>query len=244
VKFLEQNYGGSLTRMFARPTAELREQLLVLNGVGPETADSILLYAGQHPVFVVDAYTRRIVARHGILREDAKYEDVRTTFERALAAQASSASTRPSSVSLGGASHRPSRMSLAAREPLAQVFNEMHGLIVGVGKKYCLKSSPRTRCGPRYMSSRDTRPAAGPGDCPDFRPSQRPATSNRFLSRHTGAENNRQHAGHFHCGVRRSFSPYQQGRDSGVGSSQFRDLLRCGRHTEDNCGSFKPQCKN
>src|SRR2546428_14070431 len=43
------------------------------------------------------------------------------------------------------------------------------------------------------------------------------------------------------CG---SFSPYQQGRDSGVGSSQFRDLLRCGRHTEDNCGSFKPQCKN
>src|SRR6266568_3764824 len=99
VKFLEQNYGGSLTRMFARPTAELREQLLVLNGVGPETADSILLYAGQHPVFVVDAYTRRVVARHGILREDAKYEDIRTTFERALAAQASSASTRPSSVS-------------------------------------------------------------------------------------------------------------------------------------------------
>src|SRR3989442_9547104 len=81
-------------------------------------------------------------------------------------------------------------------------------------------------------------------DCPDFRPSQRPATSNRFLSRHTGAENNRQHAGHFNCGVRRSFPPYQQGRDSGVGSSQFRDLLRCGRHTEDNCGSFKPQCKN
>jgi endonuclease III related protein len=142
VEFLDQNYGGSLTRMFARPTPELREQLLALNGIGPETADSILLYAGQHPVFVVDAYTRRIVARHGILREDAKYEDVRTTFERALAAPASSASTRPSAVSLGGASHRPSRMSLAAREPLAQVFNEMHGLIVGVGKKYCLKSGP------------------------------------------------------------------------------------------------------
>src|SRR5437870_1440662 len=48
VKFLDRNYGGSLTRMFARPTAELREQLLALNGVGPETADSILLYAGQH----------------------------------------------------------------------------------------------------------------------------------------------------------------------------------------------------
>jgi endonuclease III related protein len=142
VGFLDENYGGSLTRMFARPTPELREQLLALNGIGPETADSILLYAGQHPVFVVDAYTRRILARHGILREDAKYEDVRTTFERALAAQASATSTGPSSVSLGGASHRPSPMSLAAREPLAQVFNEMHGLIVGVGKKYCLKSGP------------------------------------------------------------------------------------------------------
>lgn len=58
VKFLDRCYGGSLTRMFAQPTARLREQLLSLNGVGPETADSILLYAGQHPVFVVDAYTR------------------------------------------------------------------------------------------------------------------------------------------------------------------------------------------
>jgi len=142
VNFLDQKYGGSLTRMFARPTVELREQLLALNGVGPETADSILLYGGQHPVFVVDAYTRRIAARHGLLPEDAKYEDIRMTFERALAAEMPTLS-RASSVSPGGASHRPSRMSLAARAPLAQVFNEMHGLIVGVGKKYCLKSSPK-----------------------------------------------------------------------------------------------------
>src|SRR5581483_7086416 len=58
VKFLDRQYGGSLSKMFAKPMAELREQLLALNGVGPETADSILLYAGQRPVFVVDAYTR------------------------------------------------------------------------------------------------------------------------------------------------------------------------------------------
>jgi len=141
VEFLDRKHGGSLTRMFARPTAELREQLLALNGIGPETADSILLYAGQHPVFVVDAYTRRIAGRHGILPEDAKYEDIRTTFEKALAAEMPTVS-RTSSVSVGGASHRPSRMSLTARAPLAQAFNEMHGLIVGVGKKYCLKSSP------------------------------------------------------------------------------------------------------
>jgi endonuclease III-like uncharacterized protein len=49
VDFLDARYSGSLTRMFARPTMELREELLALNGVGPETADSILLYAGNHP---------------------------------------------------------------------------------------------------------------------------------------------------------------------------------------------------
>src|SRR6266496_389887 len=85
VKFLDKNYGGSLDKMFARPTAQLREQLLSLKGVGPETADSILLYAGQHPIFVVDAYTRRVAARHNLLPENAKYDDVREVFERALA---------------------------------------------------------------------------------------------------------------------------------------------------------------
>jgi endonuclease III related protein len=141
VKFLDQNYGGSLNRMFAQPTAELREQLLALNGVGPETADSILLYAGQHPIFVVDAYTKRIAARHGILPETAKYEDFRLLFERALSGGVKPATNSPDL--LQGAGHSPSRMSLAARTPLAQVFNEMHGLLVGVGKNYCLKSRPR-----------------------------------------------------------------------------------------------------
>jgi endonuclease-3 related protein len=75
VRFLDRKYEGSLTKMFARPTRELREELLSLNGVGPETADSILLYAGQHAVFVVDTYTRRLAIRHGILSEKAGYED-------------------------------------------------------------------------------------------------------------------------------------------------------------------------
>ncbi len=68
VRFLDHRYAGSLSRMFAEPTTELREELLGLNGVGPETADSILLYAGNHPVFVVDAYTRRILERHQLSR--------------------------------------------------------------------------------------------------------------------------------------------------------------------------------
>src|SRR5215467_13703829 len=56
VAFLDERYGGSLDRMFAQPVSSLRAELLALKGVGPETADSMLLYAGQHPVFVVDAY--------------------------------------------------------------------------------------------------------------------------------------------------------------------------------------------
>ena len=141
VEFLDTNYGGSLTKMFAQPTAELREQLLALIGVGPETADSILLYAGQHPVFVVDAYTRRIVARHEIAPEKASYEELRQLFERSLAGAGEVESQWP--VIAGGASHKPSRMSARTRTPLAQVFNEMHVLIVGVGKNYCLKSKPK-----------------------------------------------------------------------------------------------------
>jgi endonuclease-3 related protein len=153
VKFVDQKYGGSLTKMFARPTKKLREELLSLNGVGPETADSILLYAGQHPVFVVDAYTRRLAVRHGILTDDASYEEVRSLFERALSQTEliqfrgvggreymvrveAGVHARPS----GSAAHRPSRMSMAKRTPLAQVYNEMHGLIVSAGKQYCLKS--------------------------------------------------------------------------------------------------------
>jgi endonuclease-3 related protein len=84
VRFLDRRYGGSLTRMFVQPTAQLREELLALNGVGPETADSILLYAGNHPVFVVDAYTRRILERHQIVSPRAGYDEIRELFERAL----------------------------------------------------------------------------------------------------------------------------------------------------------------
>jgi endonuclease III related protein len=80
--FLRKEYDGSLRRMFATPTLQLREKLLGVWGIGPETADSILLYAGGRPVFVVDAYTKRMLARHGWIADKAKYEDVRWMFER------------------------------------------------------------------------------------------------------------------------------------------------------------------
>ncbi len=79
---LVDHYGGSVDRMAKRPLEELRPELLALKGIGPETADDILLYACGKPVFVVDAYTRRIFSRHGLVPHDIKYEDLRAFFER------------------------------------------------------------------------------------------------------------------------------------------------------------------
>jgi len=84
VGFLFTRHAGSLDRLFATPTASLREQLLGLRGIGPETADSILLYAGKHPVFVIDAYARRILDRHGLAHPKASYEELQTTFASSL----------------------------------------------------------------------------------------------------------------------------------------------------------------
>ena len=146
VAFLDKEYSGSLERMFSQPTEHLREQLLALNGVGPETADSILLYAGNHPVFVIDAYTRRILERHEILPEKAPYEEIREFFQRSLAPvekrrELNSAKVEPHLESgFRGAAHPPSAISTAHRSAQVQVYNEMHGLIVGVGKHYCRKS--------------------------------------------------------------------------------------------------------
>jgi len=149
VAFLDTTYNGSLDQLLAQPTVRLREELLALNGVGPETADSILLYAGNHPVFVVDAYTRRILARHEIMPEETDYEEIREVFERALGRVAQPQEPTPGHSAhllesgLPGASHPPSAMSKAPRPALVQVYNEMHGLIVGVGKHYCGKSQPK-----------------------------------------------------------------------------------------------------
>ncbi|MEK7680249.1 MAG: endonuclease III domain-containing protein, partial [Deltaproteobacteria bacterium] len=63
-----------------RSPKELREELLKISGIGPETADSIVLYAANMPEFVVDAYTKRIFSRHLIVKEDAGYEDLKSVF--------------------------------------------------------------------------------------------------------------------------------------------------------------------
>lgn len=85
---LTAHYGGDLSRMFTRPLAELRRELLSLYGIGEETADSILLYAGNYPIFVVDAYTRRIFFRLGLLPEKISYSAVQKFFMARLPADA------------------------------------------------------------------------------------------------------------------------------------------------------------
>lgn len=91
-------------------TAQLREDLLSINGIGPETADDILLYAFGRPVFVVDAYTRRLLSRLGIIQGSESYESVRQLFETELRQQG---------------------------QGQAKLFNEYHALIVRHGKYIC-----------------------------------------------------------------------------------------------------------
>lgn len=78
--FVFDRYDGSLEAMFSVDVATLREQLLGVNGIGPETADSILLYAGGLPSFVVDTYTHRVLARHGWIGFDADYHQIQEHF--------------------------------------------------------------------------------------------------------------------------------------------------------------------
>ncbi|MBI2090370.1 MAG: endonuclease III domain-containing protein, partial [Deltaproteobacteria bacterium] len=88
ISFLQGRYGGSLSKMFRQPMPRLRQELLSVNGVGPETADSILLYAGGKPIFVIDAYTKRILSRHGVLPYEKGYVDFQKLFMRHLPADA------------------------------------------------------------------------------------------------------------------------------------------------------------
>jgi endonuclease-3 related protein len=140
IRFLDASYSGSLDRMFSQPTEKLRAELLALNGVGPETADSILLYAGNHPVFVVDAYTRRIFERHGIVPPKARYDEIRLLMEDAVirAAPEQLVFEKPGS----DPRHPVSRVSRMSRTELVQHYNELHALIVRAGNLYC-RSTPK-----------------------------------------------------------------------------------------------------
>jgi len=118
---------GGFDRLRNKDVTELRNELLKIKGIGKETADSILLYALEKPIFVIDAYTRRILKRMGIIEaENMEYDEIRNLFESNL----------PRDVKL---------------------FNEYHALLVKLGKETCLKRNPQcTRCPINDMCKRIT----------------------------------------------------------------------------------------
>ncbi len=114
--YLQKQYHANLQLFFSQETKTIREELLSLPGIGPETADSILLYAGNHPVFVVDAYTRRISARLPMPVATDSYNDIQLFFEQGL-------STIPEK----------------QKTPL---YKEYHALLVTLAKQHCWKKKP------------------------------------------------------------------------------------------------------
>jgi endonuclease III related protein len=110
INYLIGNYRASIKTMFNRPLSELRNELLSVWGIGNETADSILCYAGNKKSFVVDAYTVRIFNRIGLICTQ-NYMDIKKYFEKCL----------------------PNKI---------ETYNEMHALLVALGKNYCKKARP------------------------------------------------------------------------------------------------------
>ena len=125
VAMLDEEFGGSLKRLTLMPTAPLRARLLTLPGVGPETADAILLYALGHPVPVADEYLRRIAGRHQLITPEPGnnrkgYESIATLTRMAFSGD------------------KPEKQK--------QLYNEFHALTVAVGKAHCGRTAKCEGC--------------------------------------------------------------------------------------------------
>jgi len=111
-----EKYDSDLDKFFKRDLQEIRRELLSLNGIGPETADLILLYAGNLPIFVVDAYTKRICKRIPLQPKDESYDEIQQYFKRELSKNRS-------------------------EKDMVPLYKELHALIVELAKNYC-KTKP------------------------------------------------------------------------------------------------------
>jgi endonuclease-3 related protein len=80
INFIVDRYNGDINNLFSFDTETIREELLTVKGIGLETADSIVLYGAGRPIFVVDTYTHRILTRHGLIEEEAAYNDLQSFF--------------------------------------------------------------------------------------------------------------------------------------------------------------------
>jgi endonuclease-3 related protein len=117
LKAIIKGGAGHLETLFAGSMETARRRLLQINGIGPETADSMLLYASEHHSFVVDAYTRRIFSRHHWSPDDASYDELKNTCAGAL-------------------NHKPARER-------QDYWNDYHAQLVLIGKDYCRPRNPR-----------------------------------------------------------------------------------------------------
>jgi endonuclease III related protein len=113
---LIEQFDGELSRLFAGATASVRQRLLAINGIGPETADCLLLYAGGHASFVIDAYTKRIFSRHHWCQESVAYEELKRRCEASL--------------------------PRANAAELLDYWQDYHAQLVNIGKDYCRKRAP------------------------------------------------------------------------------------------------------
>jgi endonuclease-3 related protein len=117
LRVLVEDFGGSLKRLFDGKTEEVRERLLAINGIGPETADSMLLYAGGHHRFVIDAYTKRIFQRHHWITNTPDYDELQNLCESSL-----------------GHKTRKNRLDY---------WQDFHAQLVMVGNHFCRSRQPR-----------------------------------------------------------------------------------------------------
>lgn len=149
VAHLVTRLGGRIQSLRGKPLGEARRGLLDVHGIGPETADSMLLFAAGLPIFVCDAYTRRILSRHGICPPDVEYHAMQDLFHAAFPERA------------------------------APVYNEFHALIVAIGKDFCRPRNPRCHAcplGPMLTPAQRRRQTA---PTPAGRPAQNPKAPRR-----------------------------------------------------------------
>ena len=130
-------FHGELSRMMSGDTTTVRQRLLAIHGIGPETADCLLLYVGGHASFVIDAYTRRIFARHGWSQTDATYDQLKELCEISL-------------------DQKP-------RTHRLDYWQDYHAQLVQVGKDYCRPRDPRcAQCPLRCLLPKPTKTAKKP----------------------------------------------------------------------------------
>ena len=132
LKFFVNNFDGDFRRMKKRSLRSLRTEMLKVNGVGRETCDSILLYALDKPIFVVDAYTRRIFSRYGFISETESYDEIQNFFMKNL-----------DDIDFRGSKNGG---RITNHQSLVTIFNEFHALIVKHGKTLCKKNPLCDEC--------------------------------------------------------------------------------------------------